>query len=226
MLIKRVKDFYNNHPIIWLSAVNRYLQQDEENQPPARAVLFTGSSTIRFWDTLTQDLAPFPVINRGFGGAMLHQVVHYMDQIVLPYRPAAIFLYAGENDIAGLLLTRRHPAEDVFESFREFCRRVHEQLPDTSVHYIAIKPPRRRRKYWPEMQRANRMIENFCAGDPRLYYIDIVPALQDATGATRGELFRRDGVHLNAAGYAVLTRVIRPAVAALFAGEAATSPTR
>jgi len=212
MTFKYLKNLYNNHPVIWLRAVNKLIAGDEDNPPPKNCVLFTGSSTIRYWDTLERDLAPFPVVNRGFGGSMLHQVVHYMDDIVLPYHPVSIFLYAGENDISGLLVTRKHSAEEVFESFQEFCARAHEPLPDTPIYYLSIKPPKQRRKYWPEMQRANQLIEEYCDSDPRLHYIDIVPALQDDTGAVRAELFRRDGIHLNDEGYEVLTEVIRPFV--------------
>ncbi len=180
-------------------------------------MLFTGSSSIRFWKSLERDMAPYPIINRGFGGSMMHQVVHYMDQIVVPYKPAAIFLYAGENDIAGLLITRKHSAREVCEGFQQFCQRVFERLPDTPIYYIAIKPAKSRRKYWPQMQLANSMIKELCVGDPRLRFIDIGPAMLNDAGEVRGELFTRDGIHLNEKGYAVWRKVILPAVKELAA---------
>jgi lysophospholipase L1-like esterase len=209
---KILKGMYHNDPLLWRLAIEKFKREDRRKPPPENAVLFTGSSSIRFWDSLQRDMAPYPVINRGFGGSMLHQVVHYMDEIVFPYEPSAIFLYAGENDIAGLLVTRKHSAEEVSESFQQFCRQVFERLPDTPIHYISIKPAKSRRKYWPQMQHANRLIEDFCDTDPRLRYIDIVPAMHNDAGELRGELFSRDGVHLNAKGYAVWRQVIRPAV--------------
>jgi lysophospholipase L1-like esterase len=215
MPIKFFRNLYHNDPALWRRAVDRFLEEDRRMAPPQNAVLFTGSSSIRFWDSLEADMAPLPVINRGFGGSMIHQVIHYMDLIVMPYKPAAIFFYAGENDISGLLITRRHSAEEVCDSFREFCRRVHDELPDTRIHFISIKPPRLRRRYWDEMQRANGLIEALCEADSRLRYVDVVPAMQDAAGEPRGELFRRDGIHLNANGYAVWTEVIRPVVQGL-----------
>lgn len=212
MLGKILKGLYHNDPRLWRLAIERFVKEDKDDPPPANAILFTGSSSIRFWESLAEDMAPHPVINRGFGGSMIHQVLHYMDQIVLPYRPAAIFLYAGENDIAGLVFTRRHSAEEVCENFRAFCRRVHDELPGTPIYYISIKPAKRRQKFWPEMRRANQLIKSVCDSDRRLHYIDIVPAMQDDKGQTRGELFRYDGVHMNEQGYAVWTRVIRPVV--------------
>lgn len=217
MLRKILKGLYHNDPLLWRLAIERFLREDRRSPQPPNAVLFIGSSSIRFWDTLEGDMAPHPVINRGFGGSMMHQVVHYMDQIVFPYSPAAIFLYAGENDIAGLVITRKHSADEVCESFRQFCHRVFEHMPDTPICYISIKPAKSRRKFWPEMQRANRLIKGFCDSDPRLRYVDIVPAMLNANGQVRGELFTRDGIHLNSKGYAAWRKVIRPVMEDLLA---------
>lgn len=219
MIIERLKKLYHNDPILWRSAIHQYRKQDRQQHPERGGILFTGSSTIRFWESLERDMAPYPVLNRGFGGSMMHQVVHYMRHIVFPYQPSAIFLYAGENDIAGMFITRRHPAEEVHESFREFCESVHRQLPATLIHYISIKPAKSRKKYWPEMQRSNEMIRDYCASDARLRYVDIVPSMLRDGGAVRTELFRRDGIHLNEQGYAVWTSVIRPVVEELCENE-------
>ncbi len=210
MISRMLKGLYHNDPVLWRLAIEKFLRQDKRNPPTANAILFTGSSSIRFWDSLERDMAPFPVINRGFGGSMIHQGLHYVDEIVLPYQPAAIFLYAGENDIAGLLFTRRHSADEVCENFQMFYQHIHQEQPDTPIYYISIKPAKRRQQYWPEMQRANRLIRAFCDSDRRLRYIDIVPAMLDSAGHVRSELFKFDGIHLNEQGYAIWTRVIRP----------------
>ena len=226
MLRKFLKDLYQNDPFLWRLAIEKFRRQDKRDPPPTHAILFTGSSSIRFWSSLEHDMAPYTVINRGFGGSMIHQVLHYAEEIIVPYQPAAIFLYAGENDIAGLWLTRKHSAEEVCENFEEFCRHVQHHLPDVPVHYISIKPARSRQKYWPEMQRANRMIEQFCETDKRLRYIDIVPAMQTETGETRSELFSFDGIHMNEKGYAVWTKVIRPYVEEIAAGKTGSSSSK
>ncbi len=217
MLRKILKDLYQNDPLLWRFAIEKFRREDKRKPPLPGGVLFTGSSSIRFWDTLEQDMAPYPVVNRGFGGSMIHQVLHYADDIILPHRPVAIFLYAGENDIAGLWLTRKHSAEEVYENFRMFCQHVHQMLPDTPIYYISIKPAKGRKKHWPEMQRANHMIEGFCESHPGCRYVDIGPSMLNAAGETRAELFTFDGVHMNEKGYAVWTRVIRPLVEQLAA---------
>ena len=212
MSITLLKRLYENDPFLWRRAIQKFKEEDKRNPPPQGAILFTGSSSIRFWDTLQRDMAPYTVINRGFGGSMMHQVHHYVDDIVLPFRPSAIFLYAGENDIAGLWLTRRHTAQEVCNNFSAFFHHIQDEQPGTPIYYISIKPAKARRKYWPEMQRANHLIEGFCENHDEAHYIDIVPVMQNASGEVRKDLFTFDGVHMNKKGYRQWTRVIRPVV--------------
>lgn len=216
--IKLLKRLYENDPFLWRRAIQKFKEEDKRNPPPQGVILFTGSSSIRFWDTLQRDMAPYTVVNRGFGGSMMHQVHHYVDDIVLPFRPVAIFLYAGENDIAGLWLTRRHTAEEVCNNFSAFFHHIQDEQPGTPIYYISIKPAKARRKYWPEMQRANHLIEHFCENHAEAHYIDIVPVMQNASGEVRKELFTFDGVHMNEKGYQEWTRVIRPVVEEVAAG--------
>ena len=44
-------------------------------------------------------MAPLPVLNRGFGGAQLDQVLYYAPRLISPHDPRAVVLYAGDNDL-------------------------------------------------------------------------------------------------------------------------------
>ena len=209
--------FYQNDPRIWSRSIKKFAVEDKSNPPAGNAVLFVGSSSIRFWQTLKQDMSPFPVINRGFGGSMIHQIIHYAGRIVLPYKPKAIFFYAGENDITGILFTKKHGAGQIRDSYQHFCSLVHTEFPGTPIYFISIKPPKARIRHWEEMRRANQLIADYCDTDKRLHYVDIVPAMLDKEGKARRDFFRADGIHMNEAGYAAWTGQIRPLVASLFA---------
>jgi lysophospholipase L1-like esterase len=197
-------------PTIWEGTIRKFEKSDELNPPPAGAILFTGSSSIRFWKTLEEDMAPLEVVNRGFGGSQIHEVSHYVDRIILPYKPRGILFYAGENDITGLYFNKPKTPFEVRENYRKFCERVHAKLPDVPIYFTSIKPPKRRRKFWLEMKKANEMIYEFCLSDERLHYIDMTEPMLDEHGDTRVDLFKWDGIHLNTEGYRVWTSVIKP----------------
>jgi hypothetical protein len=86
----------------WESSIRKFEAEDHIHPPHQNAILFIGSSSINFWHTLSADMAPLDVINRGFGvgGSQLAHVNYYATRIVLPYHPRAIVLYAGDNDLS------------------------------------------------------------------------------------------------------------------------------
>jgi lysophospholipase L1-like esterase len=88
------------HPPSPFAGEFRAFALEEARAPmPRDAVLFYGSSSIRFWQTLAQDFPELAVVNRGFGGSTLAECVEEMERLVFPVQPRAVVLYAGENDL-------------------------------------------------------------------------------------------------------------------------------
>lgn len=198
-------------PDFFAADIEVFVASDRLAPPAPGAILFIGSSSIRLWRTLADDMAPLRVIRRGFGGSHLIHVIHETDRIVIPYAPRAIVLYAGDNDIA-----YGRSAEAVAVEFRDFVRIVHAALPEADIWYLSMKPTTTQASFWPEMSRANRQIEAIVGEDPRLHFIDADPLLLTAEGKADAELLRFDGIHLNDQGYAVWTSLIRPALLAAY----------
>ena len=176
--------------------IERFAQIDRIQTPPACAVLFVGSSSIRLWQNLRADMVPLPVINRGFGGSTIAQANRYFDRIVTPYRPRAIVVYSGENDIDGGVA----PAEAI-EAFRRFMAMKVERLGDTPVFYISAKPSKLRIAQLPRQTELNRGVEAMAKERTDLHFIDIVPAMLE-NGVPR-DLYVEDGLHMSPAGYAI-----------------------
>ncbi len=194
-------------PGFFEDAILAFEAADRADFPAPGGIVFVGSSSIRFWSSLSEDLAPLRVLNRGFGGAQFNHVLHNLDRVVLPYAPVAVLVYAGDNDLAGGTGKR---AERVFADYREFVARVRARLPGVRIYFLSIKPSPLRWARWLEMSRANALIEAWSAGDEGLGYLDVASPLLSPDGTPRDEFFRLDGLHLNAKGYAAWTRVVRP----------------
>jgi lysophospholipase L1-like esterase len=186
-------------PDKWEDDIAAFEAADRASPPPKGAVLFVGSSSIRLWK-LSQWFPELTAINRGFGGSQIADVNRYVERIVLPYTPAQIVFYAGDNDI-----NAKKPPEQVAADFRAFVDRVHAVLPETEVLFIAIKPSLKRWEQFATQQQANDSIRGFCEADDRLSYLDIVAPMLGENGEPRPELFDDDGLHLNDAGYALWT---------------------
>jgi len=191
----------------WESEVQAYEKADAKSAPPAGAVLFVGSSTIRMWGTLAEDFRPLKVIGRGVGGCQAPDMVYYADRIAVRYRPQQIVFYAGDNDVAA-----RRTAEQVLADFRAFVAKIRPALPDAPVHFLSIKPSPSRVNVWPEAMKANRLVREHCEKTPGLHYIDTATILLDAKGDAKPECFLQDMLHMNRKGYELWIPIIRAAL--------------
>ncbi|MEN6332762.1 MAG: SGNH/GDSL hydrolase family protein [Phycisphaerales bacterium] len=184
--------------------IKAFAEWDSRNAVPAAPVLFAGSSTARMWRT-HESFPDLPIVNRGFGGSHISDVIHYAEQVVLPYKPRAIVFYAGDNDIAG-----GKSAQRVADDYRKFVSLVHAKLPAVKIVFLSIKPSGQRWSLWSEMQRANSLVRDFCKQDERLFYADLATPLLDADGKPKADLFLADRLHLNPQGYAIWAKALRP----------------
>lgn len=192
----------------WEEAIQAFEQMDETDPPPEGAILFAGSSSIRLWSALAEDFPDARIINRGFGGSQMSDLIHFADRIVTPYAPRLILVYEGDNDVAA-----GKTAEQVFADYRAFVSLVHEELPDTRIAFIAIKPSLARRSLMDEMRKANGLIEEYAGARDRLDYIDIFTPMLGEDGEPLPDVFVEDGLHMNAAGYAIWAEAVRPYLA-------------
>lgn len=178
---------------------------DQRTPPPARPVLFTGSSSIRLWDTLSKDFPKHPVINRGFGGSHMSDLNFYFDRIVKPYRPSLIVVYEGDNDLAA-----GKAVDAVYADYLHFLKRVRIELPGTPVLLLAAKPSPSRTTLLGNQRDLDHRLQQLASTTPEIHFIDTFHPLVDALGKPRRELFREDFLHMNAKGYALWRELISP----------------
>ncbi len=186
--------------------IEQFASNDRTLPLPDRPIVFVGSSSIRLWEKLERDMAPLPVLNRGFGGAHLSHVVHFLDNVVIRYQPRAVVLYAGDNDLDE---RTDKTTEDVVRDFRAFVSRVQTRVPDVRIYYVSIKPSRLRWCDWPRQRQANQQIAAICTSDPHLVYVDVATPMLSAGAPPSRDLFF-DGLHLSAKGYALWRGIIKP----------------
>ena len=186
--------------------IRAFEKQDSLSPPPKKPILFTGSSSIRFWSSLPQDFPDKTVMNRGFGGSELKDVLQVADRIIIPYRPKQIVLYAGENDIASGHQTGRQ----TYERFVALFQYIRQKLPRVPLVFIAIKPSPSRRKFFAENDTANRLISQYIAKQRKARFVDIRPVMLQPNGEPVPALFRQDSLHMLPEGYRRWTEVVKP----------------
>jgi lysophospholipase L1-like esterase len=205
----------------WEPTIHKFEAADRVNPPHPGCIVFTGSSSINFWHTLSSDMAPLDVVNRGFGGSQIAHVNEFAGRIVIPYKPSAVVLYAGENDLS---FPWSKSPETVLDDFKDFVDIIHSQLPDTWIYYVSMKPTPLRWKNWPTLQNTNRMIQDYCRTQQRVQYIDVTSVMLGPDGNPRKDIYRPDRLHMNAEGYALWTAIIKPILMSRFGPVPSQSP--
>jgi len=204
----------------WEPTIREFEESDKANPPKPGGIVFTGSSSIVRWTTLAKDMQPLDVINRAFGGSEFSDVDQFAKRIVVAYRPTAVVVYAGDNDLDP---SSPKTPEMVANDFRQFVQIVHADLPQTWIYILSIKPSKLRWKAWPRMQAANRMMLDFSHTQQRVEYIDVATPMFDAQGNLPADLFVFDGLHPTPKLYALWTSIIKPILLQRF-GPNANSP--
>jgi len=167
-------------------------------------IVFTGSSSIRKWKSLGNDLKDFKVLNRGFGGSTIPEAIYYSDILIFKHKPKRIVLYAGENDIS----TTTTDSLKVYQSFVYFHQLIKQKLPDTELYFISIKLSPSRAKYWNSIKSINKMIEQYCISANNCKFIDVNKAMLDSNMQVRTDLYLKDQLHINDEGYQIWSKII------------------
>ena len=199
---------YQSQPEVkaWDNDIKSFEQLDRSVAYSDKSILFVGSSSIRLWSSLEKDMAPYPVIQRGFGGSKLSDLVVYASRIIDPHPYRAIVIFVA-NDITGSKEDKS--PDEVASLFSNVLKTIRKTHPDTPVFWIEITPTPSRWQVWPSIQKANALIKNICINKKNAYFINTDFAFLNEKGVPRNYLFREDRLHLTEKGYAVWTEIIK-----------------
>lgn len=201
------KIFRGEDPTTWEEDIAAFEAEDAKGENPANPVVFVGSSSIRLWSSLVEDMAPAPIVQRGFGGAKFNDVVYYAERLVNVHKPSAVVLFVGTNDISS---SGAKSPDVLLASYKRFVEKVRLYQNQLPIYYIAITPSNLRWEFWSIAQKTNQLIANYAMQDEYLYVIDTSSALMGSDGKPDTRNYRSDGLHLSEKGYAIWTSLIKP----------------
>jgi lysophospholipase L1-like esterase len=191
----------------WEVEIQGIEKKDAANKSSKKSYLFIGSSYIRLWSNLKEDIHQKQVINHGFGGSKLSDVAYYIDRLIANQsKLKGIVLYVG-NDITGGNLDKT-PEQDL-QLVKYITQKIRLAYPKTPIYWCEISPSEKRWTVWNTIQEANQLIKNYCSTESNLHFIESSASFLNVNGTPKTELYRDDKLHYNGAGYKVWGEILR-----------------
>jgi lysophospholipase L1-like esterase len=191
----------------WANEIANFEKISKEQKYPEDAILFTGSSSIRKWTSIEEDMKPHSVISRGFGGSKIEDLAYYLERIVYPHRFKAIVIFSGTNNLTGKKNDSK--PQDVLKMAQLIKRKIRSKYPEVPVFWIAITATNARINAWDKVQEANHLVKNMCEKSSNFHFIETKDYYLGQDGKPIKDLFVKDQIHLNEEGYAIWTKIIR-----------------
>jgi len=205
---KEIRKFESNDPLVWKKEIHKFKKLDDNNDYPENAVLFVGSSSIRFWKSLGEDMSPVPIIQRGFGGSKIEDVIYWAPELIYCYNVSEIVVFAGTNDITGR--SSDLSPQDLADNVLKLAEIIYEHNSKTIIYYISITPTPDRWDVWPRAKQANELIKAHADSYENFIFLDFTDEFMNKEGIPDAKFFKVDGLHLNSVGYAIWTKRIKP----------------
>ncbi|MDA9773821.1 GDSL-type esterase/lipase family protein [Saprospiraceae bacterium] len=165
--------------------------------------VFTGSSSIRLWKGLNNDCHEMKVINTGFGGSQMSDLLYFLDQTVLRFRPSKVYIYEGDNDI----VADKDPRSIILTA-ELITSKILESNPNTIIYFISAKPSPSRWEYKKEYIKFNSLLKDYCETNNQLFFIDIWNPMLDVNLRPQPQIFISDSLHMNRQGYLLWKDII------------------
>jgi len=166
-------------------------------------IVFTGSSSIRFWNDVQERFPQQQVLNTGFGGSQFSDLEYYLEELILNYNPVKVFIYEGDNDI----FAKKRPRK-IVKRADNILSTLQQRNPNMEIVLISAKPSISRWKYRGRYRRLNRKLNRLASETKGIDFVDVWYPMLDKR-KVKEDIFIEDGLHMNDKGYDIWYDVIK-----------------
>ncbi|MCB0685538.1 MAG: hypothetical protein KDC53_03405 [Saprospiraceae bacterium] len=174
-------------------------------QSKENLIIFTGSSSVRMWKDVASTFPEYNIVNRGFGGSQMSDLLYYVEDIVIKDMPCEVFIYEGDNDISAGKST-----DAILQDTREVVEKIWAANPHTDIVLISPKPSVARWNMRDKYLALNQELRKMAKDNSHLRFVDVWTPALDADGVVFQDIFLEDNLHMNAKGYAIWEKAVRP----------------
>ena len=190
------------------------LEQLTDHNDKEDYLLFIGSSSIRRWDTIEEDMSPYSTVRRGYGGAHYYDLIHYVERLIKNQEKAKAIILFVANDIRGSISKHKSHSDltpyQIKKLFKYITQKIHKDLSvNMPIYVIETTPTPSRWKVWNQIATANELIKSYTETKSNLHFISTREAFLNTRGLPISKYFIKDSLHLSRAGYELWGEIIK-----------------
>jgi lysophospholipase L1-like esterase len=189
----------------WGESIAKYERQDSISMPEPGGILLLGSSSFTIWKDVGDNFPGKNIVNRGFGGSQMSDVLYFKERLILPYQPVQLILYEGENDIANGKMP-----DTIFSELVQLVNWTKTHFPEIKISILSMKPSPRRWEFRETMLEMNKKLNKYAEETENIDFINIWDPLLGSNGKPVKDNYLEDLLHLNANGYKIWQKAISP----------------
>lgn len=187
--------------------IKAFDKRDSVEQVQPGSNLFVGSSSITNWKDVASYFPESYVINRGFGGSKFEDLLYFADRVIMPYKPAKIFIYEGDNDISAKV-----DIPLILERAKTLREKIARELPGVPVVFISVKPSVARWYLKDKFETFNKELKKYASKEKLTAFADVWTPMLDANGEVFKDVFLKDNLHMKPNGYQIWQKALEPYV--------------
>ncbi len=188
-----------------LSYTAEKLENDLHDSYRSGGLIFAGDSffSASYWNGFSAQFEGKAAYAAGISASTAEQWRLFARRVLYPFRPAAVALHVGTNDLAG--------TAGVSGTVGNLCALFDEllyNLPETQFYWFTIEP--RAGVSSADIQQVNGAVAEYAEKHAGLIVLDSYTLFADGDGSQKEGMFA-DGVHPSAEGYKVFPRLLAEA---------------
>lgn len=164
--------------------------------PEGEVTVITGSSSVRFWTDVNMDCDDSTIINTGFGGSQMSDLLYWIDEAVLRFKPSKVFIYEGDNDI-----NDGKRSSEILDDLMVVVQKIFEHNPEAEIYVIGAKPSPSRWEHETRYLELNSILKMWCLRQKQISFIDVWRPMLTEANRPKPEIFIADSLHMNRKGY-------------------------
>ncbi len=204
---------YRKHTSTFETDIQK-LEQLKDHENKEDYLLFIGSSSIRRWNSIEEDMAPYSVVKRGYGGAHYYDLIHFVERLIQDKQKAKAVVIFVANDITGKSSrdSSHHDLtpKQIQRLFKVITKKIQKKMSeDLPIYVIETTPTPSRWKVWDQIVTANDLIQSYTEKHPNLHFIATRKYFINKRGVPEGKYFVQDSLHFSQAGYDLWEKIIK-----------------